>query len=107
MSQLGGFNADALLLGYSAGELTAEEQAALFQAAAVDQDLFDQLMDAEGIRNALTFSEQRQRAAEVVRAWELDRIDPEELERPTGGSAADQGVRPTSYAALDNRAPHR
>ena len=106
MSQLGGFDADALLLGYSAGELTAEERAALFQAAAADQELYDQLMDAEGIRNALTFSEQRQRAAEVLSAWELDRIDTEELERP-GGAAADQGVRPTSYAALDNRAPHR
>jgi hypothetical protein len=102
MSQLGGFDADALLLGYSAGELTAEEQAALFQAAAVDQDLFDQLMDAEGIRHTLTFSEQRQRAAEVLRAWELDRIDTKEP-----AAAADQGVRPTSYAALDNRAPHR
>jgi hypothetical protein len=70
MSQPGGFDAEALLLGYSAGELTAEEERALFEAAADDQGLFDQLMEAEAVRHALSFPEQRQRAADVLRAWE-------------------------------------
>ena len=70
MSQPGGFDAEALLLGYSAGELTADEERALFEAAARDQDLFDQLMEAEAVRHALSFPEERQRAAAVLRAWE-------------------------------------
>ena len=37
MSQPGGFDAEALLLGYCAGELTAEEERALLEAAAHDQ----------------------------------------------------------------------
>ena len=37
MNQSGGFDAEALLLGYSAGELTAPEERALFEAAAQDQ----------------------------------------------------------------------
>ena len=59
MSQPGGFDAEALLLGYSAGELTAEEERALFEAAARDQDLFDQLMEAETLRHALSVPEER------------------------------------------------
>ena len=70
MSQPGGFDAEAMLLGYSAGELSAEEERALFEAAARDQDLFDQLMEAETVRNALSFPEERVRAAAVLRAWE-------------------------------------
>jgi len=35
-----------LLFGYCARELTAEEERALFEAAAMDQDLFDQLAEA-------------------------------------------------------------
>jgi hypothetical protein len=50
-----------LLLGYCAGELTAGEERALFQAAAHNQDLFDQLMEAEAVRHALGFPEERQR----------------------------------------------
>src|SRR5258708_15154866 len=70
MSQPGGFDAQTLLLGYSAGDLTAEEERALFEAAAHDQDLFDQLMEAEGVRHALSFPEERHRAAAVLQAWE-------------------------------------
>ena len=39
MNRSDGFDAEALLLGYSAGELTATEERALFEAAARDQDL--------------------------------------------------------------------
>ena len=53
-----------------AGELSAEEERALFEAAARDQDLFDQLMEAETIRHALSVPEERRRAAAVLRAWE-------------------------------------
>jgi hypothetical protein len=70
MSQPGGFNAEALLLGYSVGELTADEERTLFEAAAHNQDLFDQLMEAEAVRHALGFPEERQRAGAVLRAWE-------------------------------------
>jgi hypothetical protein len=70
VNQPGGFDAEALLLGYSAGELTASEERALFEAAAHDQDLFDQLMEAEAVRHALSFPEERHRAGAVLRAWE-------------------------------------
>src|SRR5690349_10864619 len=70
VKQPGGFDAEALLLGYSAGELTAPQERVLFEAAAHDQDLFDQLMEAEAVRHALTFPEERDRAGAVLRAWE-------------------------------------
>jgi hypothetical protein len=70
MSQPGGFNAEALLLGYSAGELTADEERVLLEAAAHNQDLFDQLMEAEAVRHSLSFPDERQRAGAVLRAWE-------------------------------------
>ena len=63
------FDADALLLGYSSGDLTAAEERALFEAAAHDQDLFDQLMEAEAVRHALSFPEERRRANAVLQAW--------------------------------------
>jgi hypothetical protein len=70
MSLPGGFDAEAMLLGYSVGELTADEECVLFEAAARDQDLFDQLMEAESVRHVLSFPEERERAAAVLRAWE-------------------------------------
>jgi hypothetical protein len=70
MSRSGDFEAKSLLLAFSAGELSAEEERSLFEAAARDQDLFDQLMEAESLRHALSFPEERQRAAAVLRAWE-------------------------------------
>lgn len=43
-----------LLGGYATGTLTPEEHAALMQAALEDQALFDQLMDEEALRDALS-----------------------------------------------------
>jgi len=70
VSQPGGFDADALLLGYSTGELSAQEERTLFEAAAQDQTLFDQLMEAETVRHALRFPEERERASAVLEAWQ-------------------------------------
>jgi hypothetical protein len=64
------FDAAALLLAYTAGELTAEQKQALFEAAAADQDLFDQLVEAEALRATLAVPEERRRAAAVLGAWE-------------------------------------
>ncbi len=72
----GDFDADALLLGYSAGELTPEEERILFEAAAESQDLFDQLMEAEAVRHGLSIPEERSRAAAVLRAWEQPGPEP-------------------------------
>ncbi len=44
---------EALLSGYSAGTLTAEEQSRLFERALTDQALFDALTEAETMRAAL------------------------------------------------------
>jgi hypothetical protein len=109
VSPMDRFDPDALLLGYSAGELTTEEQAALFQAAAVNQDLFDQLMDAEAIRHALSFPEQRKRAGEVLNAWEFEQAGNVELAATSGLSSIPlESHQPESvnYAALENRLPH-
>jgi hypothetical protein len=106
MSPSGGFDPAAALLAYSAGELTTEEREALFQAAAVDQDLFNQLMDAEAMRHALTFPEERRRAGEVLSAWEVDRAGDEELAAPTVLPLESHRPLP-NYAALENRTPHR
>lgn len=70
MKQHGDFDAEALLLGYSAGDLNPEEERVLLEAAAQDQRLFDQVMEAEAVRHALSFPEERSRAAAVLRAWE-------------------------------------
>jgi hypothetical protein len=103
MSQPGGFDAQALLLGYSAGELTPEEVNALFEAAAHDQDLFDQLMEAESVRHALSFPEERQRARAVLRAWE----QPASRDGNREPVPIRQPALSTPYAHLENRSPHR
>src|SRR5690242_8760476 len=69
MRQPDGLDPEALLRGYTAGELSPSEERALFEAAAADQDLFDQLTEAEGLRHALSFPEERQRASAVLQAW--------------------------------------
>jgi hypothetical protein len=61
---------DALLLGHTAGELTDRQEQALFEAAAADQDVFDDVMEADALRAALAVPEQRRRAADVLLAWE-------------------------------------
>ncbi len=70
MRQPDGFDPATLLLGYCAGELTAAEERELFEAAATDQDLFDQLAEAERLRHGLDFPEERHRAQAVLQAWE-------------------------------------
>ncbi|HLK63735.1 MAG TPA: hypothetical protein VKU19_09860 [Bryobacteraceae bacterium] len=83
-----GFDPEALLLGYTAGELTSDEKRRLFEAAAYDQNLFDQLMEAETVRHALSFPEERGRASAVLQAWENT---PE---------PADSAARPDTPATL-------
>src|SRR5437899_6914249 len=116
MSQPGGFDAEAMLLGYSAGELTAEEERALFEAAARDQDLFDQLMEAETVRHALSFPDERLRAAAVLRAWEQPGTHAGNVEPlPVRPAATLRSVpppwtpapAPTPHAHLGSGQPHR
>jgi hypothetical protein len=64
------FDGESLLLAYTTGELTPEQERALLEAAAHDQDLFDQIMESEGLRAVLESPEQRRRAAAVLSAWE-------------------------------------
>lgn len=74
------FDADALLLGHTAGELTAEQEQTLCQAAAADQDLFDRLMEADALRATLAVADERRRAAAVLSAWEQHRTAEAEVE---------------------------
>ena len=71
MKRADGFDPELLLLGYSVGELSPEEERGLFEAAARDQALFDQLAEADRIRHALSVPEERERARHVLDAWEL------------------------------------
>lgn len=88
------FDPDALLLAYSSGDLSAAEESALFEAAATDQDLFDLLMDADALRDALSVPEERRRARAVLEAWGRQ-------------THAEEPSAATPYAALDRRIPHR
>ena len=80
------FDSEALLLAYSAGELTPDEQCALFEAAAHDQDLFDHLMEADALRESLELPEERARALAVLHAWETGA--PDRLSAPSAPAAA-------------------
>ena len=86
------FDPDAMLLGFTAGQLTAEEERALFEAGASDQDLFDRIMDADAFREALRAPEERQRARDVLTAWGRE-------------AAEDPDIAPR--AALRERIPRR
>ena len=97
MSQPENFDPDALLLGYSAGELTAAEEHTLFEGAASNQELFDLLMDADTLRHALSVPEERQRARAVLAAWGR--------QHPAG--PVDEAAAEVSYAALHRRMPTR
>ena len=92
MSQPPNFDARSLLLAFSAGELSAAEERTLFEAAAQDQDLFDQLMEAESLRHALSFPGERQRATAVLQAWEQ--------QAPFIPPAGTAGSRASTYAQL-------
>jgi hypothetical protein len=91
MREAGRFDPEDLLLGYSTGELSDAEERALLEAAATDQGLFDQLADADAIRQALSDREERQRAHAVLKAWEQGVQTPE----------------PVGYAALRSGSRHR
>lgn len=58
------------LFAYSAGTLTPEDERTLFEAASRNQELFNQLMEAEALRSAFYAPEERQRAIEILRTWE-------------------------------------
>jgi hypothetical protein len=90
MSRADDFDRDALLLGHTAGELTQEQKRALFEAAAADQDTFDQLMEADAMRAALADPEQRRRAAAVLGSWDQHQTTAETETEP----------EPVPYAAL-------
>ena len=77
MSRPEDLDRDALLLGHTAGELTAEQERALLEAAGADQELFDQLMEADALRAALAVPEERRRAAAVLNSWERQPSDAE------------------------------
>ena len=105
MSRPERFDSDALLLAFTVGELSPEQERALFEAAATDQDLFDQLMEAERVRHALSFPEERRRAAAVLRAWDEAAIDretagmPVPLVQPAARRVVRAPVRATPHAS--------
>ena len=86
------FDSQALLFGYCARELSADDERTLFEAAALDQELFDQLAEAERLRSALDNPQERQRALAVLRTWEESHPEP--------------AAPPVRYAALRGRANH-
>jgi hypothetical protein len=88
----------SLLLGYTAGELTPAEERVLFEAAATDQDLFDQLAEADRLRHALCFPEERERAAAILRTWERQSTPPSNL-RVLPTRAALRGGPPHTHHA--------
>jgi len=81
----------ALIPGYAAGQLTAEEERALFEAASRDQELFNELMEAEALREGFSSAEERRRASEILRAW--DRSAPAE-ETPAAAAVPYHGQEP-------------
>jgi hypothetical protein len=91
------FDNDALLLGHASGDLTPEQQQELLQAAAADQDVFDDLMEVDGLKHALSRAEERKRAAAVLDAWESQ---SGELQRRESQSRALPERAPHAYAAL-------
>jgi hypothetical protein len=58
-----------LLPDYLTRILLAEEERTLFAAAAANQDFFNQLMEAEALRDALSSPEQRNRLKTALQAW--------------------------------------
>ena len=97
MRQPDGLDPEGLLLGYTTGELSPAEQRALFEAAAADQDLFDQLAEAERVRHALSDPDARQRASDVLKAWEQQSAAGQRMEAsPVGqsGPALPTLIRP-------------
>jgi hypothetical protein len=65
-----------LLLDYCTGGLPAEDERALLASAATNQDIFNQLMEAEVLRDAFSSAEERNRLKAALQAWEAS--DPPE-----------------------------
>jgi len=70
MEPVDGRETARLLADYGAGRLTPEEERSLFAAAAADQELFNELMEAEALRSAFSAPGERERAAAILRTWE-------------------------------------
>ncbi|HUE01442.1 MAG TPA: hypothetical protein VMR62_17855 [Bryobacteraceae bacterium] len=100
MNRPDNFDADALLLGHTTGEWTAEQEKAICEAAAADQDLFDQLVEADTLRATLAQPEQRHRAAAVLSAWEQHQAAQAEVESTAHAALTplDRYRRPTLTA---------
>ncbi|HKE25659.1 MAG TPA: hypothetical protein VKB88_25045 [Bryobacteraceae bacterium] len=103
MSRPDDVDRDALLLGHTAGELTAEQEKTLLEAAAADQDLFDQVMEADALREALAVPEERRRAAAVLNSWDrrgpAAQPEPEPERAPYAALAAPPRYSRPSLAA--------
>jgi len=118
MEPFDGREAARLLVGYSAGRLNPEEERSLFAAAAADQELFNELMEAEALRSAFSAPGERERAAAILRNWEespapepvlaahgeLPRREPVWLSviRPAATSLATALAGSLSYALIKN-----
>jgi hypothetical protein len=107
-----GFDPEALLLSYCAGELTPGEERALFEAAAADQDLFNQLTEAERLRHGLSFPEERERAGAVLTAWRQHGAPGKDTEAlPPGqfdpGMGSRRRMSETTYALRGRGSAHR
>ena len=55
---------------YSSGRLSAEEERELFEAASANQELFNELMEAEALRSAFSTPAERERAIAILQTWE-------------------------------------
>jgi hypothetical protein len=71
-------DAAALLNGYIAGRLTPEEERTLFESASTEQELFDLLMEAEAVRDALSSPEQQNRIKIALESWDGQKTTTED-----------------------------
>lgn len=59
-----------LLNSYFTNQLTPEEERVLLASAAADQEMFNLLMEAEALRDALSSQEQRNRLKTALQLWD-------------------------------------
>src|SRR3954451_1238516 len=62
-------DAVGLLNSYWTNQLSPEQEHVLLQSAVADQEVFDLLMEAEAIRDALSSAEQHHRVVTALRLW--------------------------------------
>src|SRR5262245_44023062 len=79
--------ATGLLLRYCSEQLTLDEERDLFLLASADQDAFNQLMEAEALRDALSSEENRNRLRNILEAGNAAVGIP----LPTAASLIEQG----------------